>query len=47
MWIEYNHVAYQWKADQIFYLMCLVAFCFIAVTIFDIKNKSESVSNDF
>ena len=38
MWIEYSHAAYQWKANQIFYLVCLVAFCFVAVTIYDIKK---------
>ena len=39
MWIEHSHVAYQWKANQIFNVMCLVAFSFVADTIFDIKNK--------
>ena len=36
--VEHSHVAYQWKAYQIFNLVCLVAFGFVAVTIFDIKS---------
>ena len=38
MWIKHSHVTYQRKANQIFNLVCLIAFCFVAVTIFDIKN---------
>ena len=36
--IEHSHAAYQWKAKQNFDLVCLVAFCFVEVTIYDIEN---------
>ena len=41
MWIEHSHVADQWKAIQIFNLVCLVAFCFVADTIFE-GTKSQN-----
>ena len=36
---EHNHVVYQWKANEIYNSMALFVFDFVAVTIFDIKNK--------